>query len=169
MTGLYNFRTFKARLEEHFALARRHKRPLSILLMDVDHFKKVNDTHGHPQGDAVLKTLAKVIKDATRTTDIVCRYGGEEFTVILPETDTEGAEMSAEKIRKAFENTRIPLLDGSGELIKTVRLGVSSMTLDNPKNIEEMIHRADENLYVAKESGRNRVISTRKNPKKKVA
>src|SRR5207237_8526449 len=103
LTGLLNRRTFSAMLEKRLREAQRYRRPLSLLLLDIDHFKKVNDTHGHPAGDAVLRGVARPAQKAARDTDVAARYGGEEMALILPETDARGALAIAERLRKLIE------------------------------------------------------------------
>jgi diguanylate cyclase (GGDEF)-like protein len=100
LTGLLNHRAFQARTDEALAQARRYGRACALLLTDVDHFKSVNDTHGHPIGDLVLKGVAQILREKARDTDLVARYGGEEFAVIMPETDGKGALVIAERIRR---------------------------------------------------------------------
>jgi len=153
LTGLMNHRRFQERLSEEFRRIVRHSEPISLILADIDHFKKINDEYGHPTGDEVLKRVAGVLKEMVRDIDIVARYGGEEFAIILINTDGEGACMLAERIRKAiekkeftFRGSRIPV---------TISLGIASY----PKNSrikEDLILRADKALYSAKSKGRNR-------------
>lgn len=145
LTGLANRRMMEVDLERGLALAHRSGRPFSILMMDIDHFKKYNDTHGHPAGDRLLAASAKVLTEEVRGADLVARYGGEEFIVLLPDTDLDGALNTAEKIRKAV----------SESLGVTVSLGAA--TYRKEEKTEELINRADKALYRAKEGGRNRV------------
>jgi diguanylate cyclase (GGDEF)-like protein len=151
LTGLLNRRTFNVQLEARLREAQRYQRPLSLLLLDIDHFKKVNDTHGHPAGDAVLRGVARVAQKAARETDQVARYGGEEMAVILPETDGKGALAIAERLRKAVEAT--PHATERGSLRVTVSIGIST----SAQSAEELIELADRALYRAKQGGRNRV------------
>jgi len=158
LTGCYNNRHFRNRLGEFLSLARRHKHQLSLLLLDVDHFKKFNDTYGHQQGDAVLKDLGQILRESTRDTDLVARYGGEEFVVILPETNSLGAKVLGDKIRVNYMNHKIKNINAEGTLQSTCSIGAATFTEDNYNSIDEMIKSADERLYEAKKAGRNRVI-----------
>lgn len=165
MTGLYNFRFFSQKLEEHLPLAVRNGWPVGLLLIDVDHFKKVNDTFGHPQGDYVLKMLSALLLKCARKTDYVCRYGGEEFVILAsPETTQEGSLVFAERIRSAFEALEIELLDRPGETMKaTLSIGVANFLpkadfrAPVPKP-QDLVKIADAKLYEAKNLGRNRVV-----------
>jgi len=153
LTGLYNRHKFDDSLKEHIALSYRYKQPLSLILCDVDHFKKINDLHGHLEGDQVLQTLATLIKDVVRESDIVARWGGEEFIILLPNTNLADAIGVAEKIRQHIEaHFRHNIY------AVTVSCGVSEFQ----KN-ETQLHwfnRVDTMLYKAKDLGRNRVCST---------
>ncbi|SNR87198.1 sensor domain-containing diguanylate cyclase [Desulfurobacterium atlanticum] len=152
LTGLYNRRKIFERLEEEIARCERYGNPLSVIIFDIDFFKKVNDTYGHLIGDKVLKEIAKILKSNTRKPDIAGRYGGEEFIIILPHTDTEGAIKLAEKIRKLIENHNF----GIGRKI-TISAGVTSYI---PRDtVDSLISRADQALYKAKAEGRSRVCS----------
>ena len=157
MTKLYLHRYFQTRFDEELERTRRYKRNLSILMTDIDHFKKFNDTYGHQIGDEVLKTVAGIIKSRTRKSDICARYGGEEFAVILPETNEEGAYKVAEYIRKEIETTILKV--DNKELKITISIGVSSYSGDSALEVskEELIRRADKALYKSKETGRNKV------------
>lgn len=158
MTGLYNHRYFKQRLIEFFSLSQRHNTDLSLYLIDVDFFKKFNDTYGHQQGDEVLKSLAKLAKSVSRETDLVARYGGEEFVVILPETNLEGAILHADRMRQAYSEMPITNLKDGSAIKSTCSIGVVSFRNGKFENIDQFIEHADENLYKAKERGRNRVV-----------
>ena len=154
LTGLYNRRRFDEKLREDFLLFQRGGRAFAVLMIDVDHFKRINDTYGHPAGDAVLQHLAGVIADSVRTTDFVARYGGEEFLVLLPEPQQgEEALVVAEKIRRAVAAEPFPMV---GHL--TVSLGLSRANLDDAAGAE-VVQRADQGLYLAKQQGRNRTVS----------
>ena len=155
LTQIYNKRYFLETIEREMGRAQRYRRDLSLIMFDIDHFKKINDTYGHLAGDYVLKQLAAVIKSRIRREDILSRYGGEEFSIILPEIDTYNAMQFAEKIRRLteksvfrFEDTEIPV---------TISIGVTSLTPDTTDPTEFVKH-ADEKLYEAKEQGRNRVV-----------
>lgn len=153
LTGLLNRRTFDAVLDRRWREAQRYKRPLSLLLLDIDHFKKVNDAHGHPAGDSVLAAVAGILEQCARDTDAVARYGGEEMALVLPETDEAGARVIAERIRKAVEAAQTPTEQGA--LRVTVSIGIATQG----KSPEELLDAADKALYRAKQSGRNRVES----------
>lgn len=156
LTGLYNRREFEQRLAEEHARAKRYNKPYVFMMLDIDHFKQVNDVHGHAAGDIVLKTLAEVLRKQLRDADIPARYGGEEFAVILPEINDTAAGQVAERIRRAVAMTPFQLAD-SQEISVTVSIGVSSYPkdADTPR---EITNRADRALYTAKEAGRNRVV-----------
>lgn len=153
LTGLLNRQHLMERLEEEMDRTFRYERPLSLMIIDLDHFKDVNDSHGHLVGDAVLKSAATMIVRTLRKTDFAGRYGGEEFCVVLPETGLKGATGLAERLRKSIEGSRHPLDDGT-ELTITCSIGVAEASC---RNIEETIAVADAALYLAKRSGRNRV------------
>ena len=150
LTGLKNRRAFNERLTEEFQRAVRYERPLSILLMDVDHFKLFNDTFGHPAGDEVLRAVAESLRAMARTTDFVARYGGEEFVVLLPDTDIDGAMVLAERFRRA-----IAARPWDKRSI-TVSIGVATLSED-ASGAAELLNQADEALYHSKRAGRNRV------------
>lgn len=154
-TGLYNHNFFMNRLTEEISRSQRVKRAFSIIIMDIDHFKHFNDTYGHLVGDEVIIQIAELLKVTLRDMDIISRFGGEEFTVLLPETNNREAANAAERIRKAIEALEIP---HNGEFLKvTLSLGVSSFNYHETCNVDELINRADEALYKSKEGGRNRV------------
>ncbi|PID38497.1 MAG: diguanylate cyclase [Proteobacteria bacterium] len=155
LTGLPNHRTFQARLNEMLARAERHGKPVSICLTDVDKFKSVNDTYGHPVGDQVLKRVAKVLAQQVRKVDIVARYGGEEFAFVLEETDAAGAKLLCERVR---EEIAAQLMNSDkGTFRVTISLGIASYPRDG-EHKQLLIERADQALYHAKESGRNRTV-----------
>lgn len=156
LTQLLNHANYEQRLKETYASARRYQRPLSILLFDVDNFKHYNDTNGHQQGDIVLMDVARILKTNTRASDIVARYGGEEFVAILPETNLKGAEVAAEKIRKAIESHSFPNGEKQPLGKVTISCGVSSLS-EEITSPEQLVEMADQALYRAKEKGRNRV------------
>lgn len=158
MTSLYNYRYFAERLNEEFERAGRYKRELSIIMMDIDFFKKYNDAQGHPKGDELLRNFAGILKKVMRNSDIIARYGGEEFIVILTETSKNTAIETAERLRKAVESSDF---EGGGTQPGgrvTVSIGVASHT-DGPGSPEELVKSADAALYRAKEEGRNRVCA----------
>lgn len=156
LTGLNNRRRFMELAEREFTRSMRYQRPLALYMLDIDHFKIVNDTHGHDVGDQVLRSLAETAVIALRGADILGRLGGEEFGVLLPETDEQAAIEVAERLRMSIEHTSIPINNGE-ELKITVSLGVAVLG-KNINSIAEMLKRADVALYEAKQSGRNRVI-----------
>ncbi len=155
LTGLLNHRTFMEKLAEEYRRLDREPRPFSILIMDIDKFKNVNDKYGHPVGDVAIKTVARVLKDAARGSDFVTRYGGEEFAVGMVDTDSRGAAQLGERIRKILEKTLVTTVF-DGELRVTVSIGVGSFPEDT-KNCAELVTLADTALYQAKNSGRNRL------------
>jgi diguanylate cyclase (GGDEF)-like protein len=158
LTSLHNARYFRNAMPQMFEMARRHQKPLSMLMFDVDHFKRINDTYGHLQGDKVLEHIGKVLKQVTRASDLVVRYGGEEFAAVLPESGAEGARLAAEKIREALSRAEIPsVIPGEAPLRVTVSLGVATLTPGCATGWE-LVQRADRALYTAKNSGRDRVV-----------
>jgi diguanylate cyclase (GGDEF)-like protein len=154
LTGVYNRRTFLERLATEIARAQRYQRPLSLIMLDADHFKQVNDRYGHAAGDQVLKALIGVCLGDIRQVDFIGRLGGEEFAVGLPETALPGAESAAERLRWAVE-TALVTVDG-GTVRFTISLGVAQL-LDTGEDSEALLKRADQALYQAKSDGRNRV------------
>jgi len=156
LTGLFNRRSVLESLTHHAAIAQRSRLPMSLLMLDVDHFKRVNDNHGHLSGDRVLRELAQTLMTRTREQDVLGRYGGEEFLVILPDTDLDGARQMAEALRKVVEATPFHAEDGQSLPI-TVSLGVSTLDLASEQRGNALIGLADQALYKAKQNGRNRV------------
>ncbi|HEV2765360.1 MAG TPA: diguanylate cyclase [Pyrinomonadaceae bacterium] len=156
LTGLLNRYGLQRALQKELAEARRYNRPLSCLLIDLDEFKAVNDTYGHPEGDAALMQVARVLTDAVRGSDVVCRYGGEEFLVLAPETRLEGALSLGEKIRLAAASR----LYGGGAHVFPLTLSVGVAELAPGESGPDLVARADAALYSAKEQGRNRVEAT---------
>jgi len=157
LTGAYNRRTFHDIAERELARARRAGDPLSIIVVDIDHFRPVNEQHGIRAGDEVLRRVADLIRSALRKEDMLVRYGGEEFLVMLPEVPGPGAVVVAGRIRKAVE-AEIIQVDG-GPLRLTVSVGVSARLDEGPESIENLLARADEALALAKQRGRNRVVA----------
>ncbi len=159
LTGLYVHRHFQFKLQEEIQRSKRNLKPVTLLMIDIDHFKHVNDTYGHQAGDAVLKQLSSLIKKSLRVTDYVFRYGGEEIAVILPETEIKNGEMIAEKLRKKIEENKF-LLPDKREINVTVSIGVAEFNPLKNKNKtkDEIIKFADSALYRAKETGRNKVV-----------
>lgn len=155
LTGLYNHRTFYTLLTDELARAQRFKRPVSLLMLDIDHFKCVNDTHGHQAGDAILKGLSELLGWQMRTVDRVCRYGGEEIAVILPETDFDTAANIAERLRASVETQPFDVNTGTPVRI-TISIGVMSWPVQGG-GADMLVAAADAALYAAKRSGRNRI------------
>jgi two-component system cell cycle response regulator len=156
LTQIFNKRYFLETIEREIARSQRYRRELSLVMFDIDHFKKVNDTYGHLAGDYVLKHLAQAVKTRIRREDCFARYGGEEFSIVLPEIDGLNAKPFAEKIRQLveatefrFENTAMPV---------TISMGVATMDAESV-DAQALVKRADERLYEAKSSGRNRVCA----------
>lgn len=160
LTQVYNRRYLDRRLEEEVARARRYSLELSVLMFDIDHFKRVNDTYGHQSGDVTLSTLGGLVKADLRDLDVVARYGGEEFLVICTNTPIEGAAVVAERLRHLVESHQVEIADGSGEQ-QTIQISISIGVAGLGASIddkEKLVQAADQALYRAKEEGRNRVI-----------
>jgi two-component system, cell cycle response regulator len=155
LTGLLNRRAFLESTGREVARAKRYNDRLSVILLDVDHFKHINDKRGHAAGDLVLTAVGKLLNNALRTCDIVARWGGEEFVLVLPSTSLEGAEQTAERVRELMEHADIK--DGNGDRIPvTASFGVATYT--GSENLEQVVDRADRAMYLAKSGGRNRVV-----------
>jgi len=155
LTGVYTRRYFMERFDEEIKRSSLRKISFSLLMIDADHFKMINDQHGHLTGDAVLKEIAKIIQENVREIDIVGRFGGEEFCVVLPDTDMEGARMVAERIRKSAQKRSIKAYDST--LRVTLSIGLAMYPSDG-KLLEELMDKADWSLYRAKSQGRNNVV-----------
>ena len=153
LTGLKNRRAFNEELNRQFAQRQRQGIVFSLLLIDLDQFKQVNDTHGHPAGDLVLQTVADLLTKTLREMDLVYRYGGDEFAVICPGSRLREAATAAERIRQAVERTPVQLGDGSNSL--TLSVGVAEV--GGSEIADGLLQRTDEALYAAKHAGRNRV------------
>lgn len=158
LTELANFGYFLERLREEKNRAERYQRLLSLVLFDIDHFKKYNDTHGHPAGNAVLKKIAALIQEEAREVDLAARFGGEELALILPETHRFAALEAAERIRRRVENENFPGGESQPLGKITISAGVATFPVD-AENEEKLIQRADEALYLSKREGRNRVTA----------
>ncbi|HYH59233.1 MAG TPA: diguanylate cyclase [Thermoleophilaceae bacterium] len=156
LTGLSNVRHFHELLDQEIERAQRFSNPIGLVMVDIDNFKGVNDAYGHPQGDLVLKEVARVLREQSRDIDFPARYGGEEMSVILPQTDIGGAAMLAERMREAIEQLRVRRLDGDGVLALTASFGVASLP-GAAVSKRTLIQVADEALYRAKRGGKNRV------------
>ena len=156
LTRLYNSRHFFKQLDMEVYRSKRYEHPLSLLFLDVDHFKKYNDAYGHVQGDKVLIRLGQIIKSCLRTMDSAYRYGGEEFTVILPETEGKEALIVAPRIRASMEAEKFT--PGSGKIVNvTISIGVTEYCPD--ERVSSFVERADKAMYIAKQKGRNQVAS----------
>jgi len=159
MTRLYVHHFFLERLEEEIKRSQRYDTPLSLIMCDIDHFKKFNDTYGHQQGDAILRETGVIIRKGIRKMDIPARYGGEEFAVVLPETNLENALRVASRLRRSVEERDFPGPDDP--LHVTISIGVAQYDPERDRGSKEVIRRADLALYRAKNSGRNRVAAYR--------
>ncbi|HEY2638033.1 MAG TPA: diguanylate cyclase, partial [Solirubrobacteraceae bacterium] len=155
LTGLSNHRRFQEALAGELDRARRFEQDVGLLMLDIDNFKRVNDTYGHPQGDEVLRQVARVLRECSRDVDEPARYGGEEMAVILPQTDLEGAYQAAERVREAIAALAVRHLEGGEPLRLTASLGVAATTRATR---QELISAADKALYEAKHSGKNRTV-----------
>jgi len=158
LTELYNHRYFQQTLTNEMEKLKRYGGELSLIIFDIDNFKVYNDTNGHPAGDEVLKAIGDIVKDTSRSTDIPARYGGEEFTVILLHTDEEGAVAKAENLRQMVENHVFEFGKNQPGGKVTISVGVATYPKHGPEK-KDLINMADDALYRAKESGKNRVIS----------
>jgi len=161
LTGIYNRRFGMTRLHEEFGRALRMNAPIGVLMMDLDHFKQVNDTYGHLTGDRVLLRIAHLARSVLREGDILVRYGGEEFLAILPGASRHDVTNIGERLRRRVAETRIDEGDGSIEV--TISLGGISFPEIDVNNETELVNRADQALYQAKESGRNCVVIVNRN------
>jgi diguanylate cyclase (GGDEF)-like protein len=155
LTGCLNHRQFIMDFDREFSRVNRYKDNLSLLMVDLDHFKSVNDSYGHPAGDVVLQKVAEAMNTQLRASDTLYRYGGEEFVILLPETDSRGALTVAESIRRKVADTAI-VVDGQQTVTITVSIGVACFPQDTEKQ-EDLLKKADQAVYVAKNNGRNRV------------
>jgi diguanylate cyclase (GGDEF)-like protein len=162
LTELFNHRHVHELLRDEFERSRRTEEPLGVAMIDLDKFKNVNDTYGHPTGDVILYETARILTDTAREIDMVGRYGGEEFIAILPNTTEEEAERFAERVRTAVEGH--VYRDESNEIRMTCSSGVASFPMDAVSTPEALLKEADEALYAAKETGRNRVIRATQKP-----
>jgi diguanylate cyclase (GGDEF)-like protein len=153
LTGCVNRRSFEMQLERDLRLATRMRQPVSLIMLDIDHFKRVNDTYGHDAGDAALRFLADVLRDELRGVDTAARYGGEEFAVILPQAALEGALIVAERLRSRLETTEVP---GIGHI--TASFGLATFPL-HANSRDQLVGAADRALYESKHAGRNRICT----------
>ncbi|HYA28141.1 MAG TPA: diguanylate cyclase, partial [Acidobacteriota bacterium] len=155
LTGLYNRRAFEKKIHEEFERSKRYHNPLSLLILDIDNFKIINDTYGHHGGDAVLVKISEIFREKTRQSDFPCRYGGEEFVLVLPETDQENALQVASKIHDAIRSSSFGTTVRPFSL--TVSIGVSSTSARFYSDWNQMVNDADQALYLAKNTGKDRV------------
>jgi len=158
LTGTFNRRHFIETGDAEIKRSVRYEAIFSMMMLDIDHFKNVNDTYGHDVGDVAIKATVKAIQEALRTEDTLGRLGGEEFAVILPETNLDNSAVVAERIRQSIEDIDIPT--PQGDLKFTISIGISELDIGD-KAIDTLLKRADEALYIAKEQGRNRVIKAK--------
>src|SRR4051794_2834364 len=158
LTGLFNHRRFQEVMDAEVERARRYDQEMGLIMLDIDNFKRVNDTYGHMQGDMVLREVARVLRQSAREIDEPARYGGEEMAVALPQTDLDGAFRFAERVRKRIEALELPLLDGDGMLRVTASFGAASLTSAPQSDKEGLVAAADAALYRAKRSGKNRTV-----------
>ena len=157
LTGLLNRRAFMERIGVEMLRSQRQKNPLSLIMTDIDHFNRVNDTHGHQVGDLVLQRFAGQLTTSARPYDFLGRYGGEEFVICLPGTDGRQSGPVAERMRRQIEDMEIMLPDGSGSIRVTASFGTAPYSIESGEHIDLLIKKADDALYLAKKEGRNRV------------
>jgi diguanylate cyclase (GGDEF)-like protein len=157
LTGLYNRNQFFAEADRQLRIATRHRRPFAAIMVDIDHFKHINDTYGHPVGDEVIRAVAERLRDTRRDSDVLGRYGGEEFALVTPETGPSAADL-AERLRQAVAAQPIPT--AAGPLPVTISVGLAHLD-GGGQDLRQLLTRADRALYQAKQTGRNRVCVTR--------
>ncbi len=158
LTGLLNRRGFEESVSDALKLAREMHSPLSVIIVDIDHFKRVNDTHGHLIGDNVLKMLAKLLREHTKGKDIAARFGGEEFILVLPDTPLKGAFVLAEQIRLSLKSMRW-VNKSTGKPIGAITISLGVATYRSDESLDTLIERSDNALYFAKDTGRNKTIT----------
>ncbi|OGT22207.1 MAG: hypothetical protein A2342_09435 [Gallionellales bacterium RIFOXYB12_FULL_54_9] len=156
LTGLPNRRAAMERLEQEWSMTKRSHRPMACMMVDIDHFKQVNDRFGHPVGDLALKSVALSLRQTARAQDIVCRMGGEEFLVICPDTDIKAATLYAERLRQQVETTEFTPIDAPLKLTISIGVGTASSEIIT---LNELLIRIDKCLYAAKQGGRNRTVA----------
>jgi two-component system cell cycle response regulator len=157
LTGLFNRRYMESHLGTLVEQAASRAKPLTVLVLDIDYFKSINDTHGHDAGDDVLREFALRIKKSIRGIDLACRYGGEEFVVVMPETDMAVAAMVAERLRRRIATEPFAIQQGSRNIPLTISIGIAALA-GKDDNAAGVLKRADQALYRAKRDGRNRVV-----------
>jgi diguanylate cyclase (GGDEF)-like protein len=165
LLGIYNRRYLNRKLEEETSRALRYKMPLSLLMVDVDHFKNINDTHGHQIGDQALIHLSRLLMDSVRNLDVVARYGGEEVLIIVPDTPPQTATELARRLNQYVAGQPLTVTDTNGikqEIRMTVSIGVASLNYQSD-NMQKLLERADAALYQAKQNGRNQVVVSEAN------
>jgi two-component system cell cycle response regulator len=158
LTGLHNRRYMESHLTSLVEQALARGKPLALLVVDIDYFKAVNDVHGHDAGDDVLREFATRVKKSIRGIDLACRYGGEEFVIVMPETDMAVAAIVAERIRRRIAGEPFVIRDGSTALDVTISIGIAALS-GVEDNAAAILKRADQALYRAKRDGRNRVVA----------
>lgn len=156
LTGIFNRRYFNQRFDREMQRAQRYGRPLSVIMIDIDHFKTFNDNHGHLLGDQILQGVAGLLESSIRKADILARFGGEEFVILLPEIDNERGRKVAEKLRRAVEHAEFPKADSQPLGRLTISLGLAAFPEDS-RRAPDLLERADQSLYLAKTLGRNQV------------
>jgi diguanylate cyclase (GGDEF)-like protein len=157
LTGLPNRRALFERFELELARARRQQEPLTVCVVDLDHFKQINDSHGHAVGDEVLQYASRVLRGQLRDVDLLGRIGGEEFVIVLPDTDAAAAHRALERCRIALAASDVKLEESTATLHITASFGVYCARVDDASSVPQLMARADEALYVAKRDGRNRL------------
>ena len=159
LTGLANRRKFAERYQYDMARAERARSPLSLLMLDIDHFKEINDRHGHLAGDACLKWLAALLTGSVRAVDLVARYGGEEFLVLLPEMSADQSLAAAERMRAQIQASPVHIGEGMPPVAVTVSIGAATTTTASELTLDDLLARADQAVYRAKRAGRNRACA----------
>ena len=157
LTGVFNRRYFDIHIKQMSGKAKESGQKMCMMMLDIDHFKDVNDTYGHQAGDAVLRKLSETLKSSFRVTDLIARYGGEEFVVLLSKVELKNGIKIAEKTRTAIEAIDFVVPDQEQPLKKTTSIGIAEFNLE--ESVEEFINRVDKALYEAKETGRNKVVA----------
>lgn len=167
LTGLFNYRYFQIKLTDEIRRADRYHQPLSMLMIDVDHFKKINDSQGHQTGNIILQEIVSIIKNSVRDVDIVARYGGEEFVVLLPQTATRNAMNIAERMRRNVEKALFTNSQGQRDIKTTISIGIAVYP-EGIVSADHLLERVDQAMYLAKNKGRNRVCTAPKTAKEAV-
>jgi diguanylate cyclase (GGDEF)-like protein len=167
LTNCYNKSYFLERLPSEFAFAKRHDKPVSLAMMDIDRFKKINDSHGHLAGDFVLRKIGSMLQERLRADDFLARYGGEEFALIMRESPKQNALQTAERIRKLIETT--PFKHEGKRIAVTISIGVATWPAEHIDSGQDLVKAADANLYAAKRRGRNKVVGQKEKRVPKVS